>query len=153
MAHFRTIARISLASTVLVAGTAGYGQQKALETVEAETALKAALAQVAELKTELAQERRAGKAMAERAAAASTEAGQIRQELAKSTQQAELAVTDQSRRDLEKRLLDAVSDLRLAKQETKRLNERLFQVCEAALAVLNAPAESATAARAGNRDK
>ena len=143
MALLRSIARLTLATTALVAGTVGYGQQKSLETVEAETALKAALRQVAELKAELAQERQAGRAMAERAAAASADAGQAREELAKTARQSELALADQSRRDLEKRLLDAVSDLRLSKQETKRLNERLFQVCEAALAYLNAPVDSA----------
>jgi chromosome segregation ATPase len=117
--------------------------QAGFEAAEAQTALKAALGQIKELEARLERERQAGEAMAARAAAASAEAKSLADEIAKLRTQAEVvgsaALGDS--RALDRRLLDAVNDLRLAREENRKLSETVLRLSEAVIGYLRAPAD------------
>jgi hypothetical protein len=134
---------------LLMGSTGGRARaQAAFETAEAQTALKAALGQIKELEAKLDRERQAGEAMAARAAAAGVEAKSLGDELEKLRVQSEaLGPGLGDGRALDRRLLDAVNDLRLAHEENRKLSESLVRLSEAVMNYLRAPADQQTAAR------
>ncbi|MGI8601891.1 MAG: hypothetical protein ACR2OZ_02720 [Verrucomicrobiales bacterium] len=136
-----TAACCSLASFLSVAGAVALRGQDSFEAAETQAALKAALGQVKELQLQLEREREANRAITAQAAAANAEAKSARDELAQFRIRTEALGSGAigEARELDKRLLDAVSDLRLAREETSRLSERLLRLTEAVTTFFKAP--------------
>jgi hypothetical protein len=113
-------------------------QQGSFDIVETQTALKAALAELKDLRAQLATEKEAGQAMAAKLGAVTAEAAVLRDELAQLKTRAEAVGAGVDPRGLERKLLDALNDLRILKTENESLDSRLKTVAEAASAYLHA---------------
>jgi hypothetical protein len=145
-AYHRTLPAL-LAAAVVCAPLAD-GQDASFDAVEARTALKAALAQNAELQQRLAEEKAANNAMAVKVGILSSEAASAHQELAEVKRRAEAAGPAGDTRGLEQRVLDALNDLRLTRDVQAGTESRLHQLVEAVQAYLAADAETAPSLRA-----
>jgi len=137
----------ALLAAAMVCAPGAVGQDAAIEAVEARTALKAALAQNQSLLERLSAEKAANDAMAVKVGILSSEAAAVREELAEVLRRAEAVGPAADTRGLEQRILDAINDLRLTREEKQQTEERLHRLAEAAQAFLAADAETAAALR------
>ncbi len=134
------MSRPSPAFTLLAAAAlAACGVVRAgdLETLESKTALNGALSQVKELKVALAQERKANAQIAA-ALAESNEKLIVAQEAARRADLQTQADLPDDTKALQTRLLDALNDLRLAREENRAARQQQNALAEAVTAYLAA---------------
>ncbi len=139
----------ALLAAAVVCAPAAPAQDASLEAAEARTALKAALTQIQDLQDRLAAEKSANNAMAVKVGILSSEAGAAREELAEIKHRAEATGPAQDTRGLERRVLDALNDLRLTREARNEAEHRLHQLAESVQAYLAADAATAPTLRAG----
>lgn len=137
----------ALLACAVVCAPAIPAQDAAFDAAEARTALKAALAQNAQLQERLAAEKTANDAMAVKVGILSAEASAAREELAELKRRAEATGPTADTRGLEQRVLDALNDLRLTRETNVQTEDRLHRLAEAAQAYLAADADTAAALR------
>jgi hypothetical protein len=138
----------ALLAAALVCAPGVHGQNPAFDAAEARTALKAALAQNAELQERLTAEKTANNAMAVKVGILSSEAAAAREELAEIKRRAEAVGASGDSRGLEQRVLDALNDLRLTREAQASAELRLHQLAESVAAYLAADAQTAPSLRA-----
>lgn len=128
----------SMAGTVVKAEPArGVG---VFDNAETRTALKAALAQNQRLQNELAVQKQAGDAASAKAAVLSADATALREENTALKLRLEVLGTTGDEKNFEKRLLDAVNDLRLEREANQQWH-RQFQDLSAAVSAYWAASE------------
>jgi hypothetical protein len=135
---------VALASAA--AGVA-WGQSPGFDAVETETALRAALVELKEARANLAAEKEAAGATAAKLGAVTAELAAVRDELAQLKLRIEALGPVTDTRGLEKRVLDALSDLRIARAEAGMLDSRLKALAEAATSFLVASEEQKASLR------
>lgn len=135
------LAPFSLAIFMAGAGAAVQAQQAqdSFDRAEARTALHAALAQNQRLQQEISSLKQAADAAASKAAVLSVDAVSLREENQKFKLQLEALGSAHDGKVVEKRLLDAINDLRIFREENQRLQRQLQELAEASSAWLAAP--------------
>lgn len=133
----------SLAILLVGAGAAVQAQQTqdSFGDAETRTALNAALAQNQRLQNEASSLKQAADAAAAKAAVLSLDAASLREENKELKLRLEAVGSAYDGKVIEKRLLDAINDLRLVRQENQELQHRLQGLAESASAYLAAKDE------------
>lgn len=140
--------RLVCAAALSLVGPAVSWAQEGFAETEARTALAAALTRTKGLEKDLAAEKEAGQLLATKVGILTAEVATLREELSQAKLLTEaLGSAATTERGLEKRILDAVNDLRVMKEEKEALEASLQKLAETVSLYLRAEEEQKPALR------
>lgn len=149
-----TIAKLSFA-LLLAAGVAGVRADDRLELLELHTTLQVAAAKIQALEAQITASKDKGDALAQSAAAANAESNELKDRYEKLRGLLEglgVGALENSKDQTQERLLAALSDLRLMKEQRDQLAESLIGLAESGLELMKS-AQNADPAAADRLNK